>query len=537
MSDLPPCVIFEDEHLLVVNKPPGWNTHAPAPFAGEGIYDWLRAREERWGKLAIVHRLDKETSGVMVFTKTPEANRSLTEQFTRREVRKEYVLLTDAEPGWERKVVRSKLRRVGERYVSGDVGEEAETEFEFVGPWEGGEKAFVILARPKTGRTHQIRVHAAEIGAAIIGDPLYGADAHKATRSARSPRPGGSRERLCLHSQKLAFTHPTSGKIVTFSSDIWECSDPVWLSIRHAIIRSSVTNASRRIHGASDGFPDLYVDYFGAGALLAQSASGLSADQIAYINYWLRPNNRAVYHKRTTSHVRGKGTEELRPVHIGGPELNSPFEILENGVKFEISFAEGYSSGLFLDQRDNRRRVLKGDWKGKEVLNTFAYTCGFSVCAALAGARATSLDLSKKYLEWGKRNFALNGIDPAAHDFIYGDVFDWLKRFAKKGRLFDLVLLDPPTFSQAKESGVFQAEKDYGKLVALALKVLRPGGALFASSNAAKWEPEDFMRTVRGAIAGERRKIVSEKYFPQPPDFPISRETPAYLKTAWFKIE
>ena len=81
-----PCVIFEDEHLLVVNKPAGWNTHAPSPFAGEGIYDWLKNREPRWASLAIIHRLDKETSGVLIFGKTPLANRSLTEQFTQRHV-------------------------------------------------------------------------------------------------------------------------------------------------------------------------------------------------------------------------------------------------------------------------------------------------------------------------------------------------------------------------------------------------------------------------------------------------------------------
>src|SRR5262249_24454353 len=64
-----PCVIFEDEHLLVVNKPAGLNTHSPSPYASEGIYDWLRHREPRWADLAIIHRLDKETSGVIVFSK------------------------------------------------------------------------------------------------------------------------------------------------------------------------------------------------------------------------------------------------------------------------------------------------------------------------------------------------------------------------------------------------------------------------------------------------------------------------------------
>src|SRR5436190_23030159 len=87
-----PLILFEDDDLLVVNKPAGLNTHAPSPYAGEGLYDWLRHREPRWARLAIIHRLDKETSGVIVFSKTALANRSLTSQFTRREVRKKYVM-------------------------------------------------------------------------------------------------------------------------------------------------------------------------------------------------------------------------------------------------------------------------------------------------------------------------------------------------------------------------------------------------------------------------------------------------------------
>ena len=125
-----PCLIFEDEHLLVVNKPAGLNTHAPSPYAGEGLYDWLRHREPRWARLAIIHRLDKETSGVMVFAKTPLANRSLTAQFTARSVHKKYLLLTDRPVRQREFTVKSTLVRAGERYVSRPVrsgGETAET--------------------------------------------------------------------------------------------------------------------------------------------------------------------------------------------------------------------------------------------------------------------------------------------------------------------------------------------------------------------------------------------------------------------------
>ena len=87
----------------------------------------------------------------------------------------------------------------------------------------------------------------------------------------------------------------------------------------------------------------------------------------------------------------------------------------------------------------------------------------WSPTGARAGARTTSVDLSKKYLEWGRRNFALNGLDPAPHDFLYGDVFDWLRRLGKKERRFDVIILDPPTFSRSKSGEVFRVERDGGK--------------------------------------------------------------------------
>ena len=154
-ANLPPCVIFEDEHLVVVNKPAGWNTHAPSPFAGEGIYDWFKHREPRWANLAILHRLDKETSGVMIFGKTALANRSLTEQFTKRTVRKTYVLLTDhAMPGGEI-IVKSKLARAGERYMSGARGDLAETRFRLLDSAFRVPRSALVEVTPLTGRTHQ----------------------------------------------------------------------------------------------------------------------------------------------------------------------------------------------------------------------------------------------------------------------------------------------------------------------------------------------------------------------------------------------
>jgi 23S rRNA (cytosine1962-C5)-methyltransferase len=521
----PPCVVFEDDHLLVVNKPPGWNTHSPAPYAGEGIYEWLKNREPRWAKLAIIHRLDKETSGLLVFSKTEAGNRSLTQQFEAGKVRKEYMLQSSSEPLKRKFTARTMLKRAGDRYVSAASGAEAETEFELA---EDYAQTKIIIARPRTGRTHQIRVHAAENGFPIYGDTLYG---------------GGTFARLCLHARRIEFAHPVTGEQLCFESAS-DFSKVSRLALRDAMIVALETDSFRQIHGATDGFAKWYVDRFGSFAL-SQGPDPLVDWQPQMLADFLKPAG--VYHKVTTPHVRGKASEEASPQHVSGDKAEAPFTIRENGALYEINFGEGYSVGIFLDQRDNRRRLLtnyvapdfwvrEGRLKGAEVLNTFAYTCAFSVCAALAGARATSLDLSKKYLDWGRRNFQLNGLKSEEHDFIYGDVFDWLKRLGKKGRLFDVVLLDPPTFSKSKQSGLFRAEHDYPRLVGDALKVLKPGGVLFASSNAARWAPKDFVREVHQAIAKAGRKILRDHYIPQPPDFPISKAEPAYLKTLWMKI-
>ena len=569
-----PCVIFEEEHLLVVNKPAGWNTHAPGPHAGEGIYDWFRHREPRWAALAILHRLDKETSGVLVFGKTPLANKSLTQQFTEHRVRKKYLLLTDRSVPQREFTVKTALVRVGEKYLSRPPhagAEIAETRF---CRSRGNETQIKIAnqsktphvvscnyieASPLTGRTHQIRVHAAESGFPVLGDTLYG---------------GTPAARVFLHAAEISFAHPATGKPVTFQAPANFDTDPKFggesvpasrwdnplpgsrvrsphlsipnLALRAALIDPRETDAFRVIHGASDGWPGWYVERLGE-FLLSQSEQPLRAEQQEELARLAKIfSARGVYHKILSRQVRRTTAAEASPQLVRGEAAPERFGVLENGVRFELSFNEGYSTGLFLDQRDNRRRFLTnhiaadfdfGPWTADfGLLNCFAYTCGFSVCAARAGAKTTSLDLSKKYLAWGRRNFELNGLDPAAHDFIYGDAFDWLRRLAKKGRAFDAVALDPPTFSQSKEHGAFRAEKDYEKLVAAALPLVRPGGILFASTNAADRSPEKFLADVEKAIHASRRKILQRHFVPQPPDFPISRAEPAYLKTVWLQI-
>jgi 23S rRNA (cytosine1962-C5)-methyltransferase len=530
----PPCLIFEDDHLLVVDKPAGLNTHSPSRFSGEGLYEWLRHREPRWANLAIIHRLDKETSGLILFTKTPLANRSLTEQFTDRSVKKKYLLLTDRALPDKKRAVKTALVRVGDKYLSRPIAagaEVAETCFSPVDPTRSAGQRRLVEAEPLTGRTHQIRVHAADQGFPILGDTRYG---------------GTPALRICLHAAELAIRHPVSGQQLSFEAPADFQTEP-GLALRSALIDSHSTTAFRLVHGASDGWPGWYIDRLGS-YLLSQSAGDLTREQLARLSQLSNVYSaRGVYHKTTSASAPEAGREQSSPRLVLGSPAPERFSVLENGLRFELSFAEGYSVGLFLDQRDNRRRLLTSHVAAgfplfqptaapPRVLNAFAYTCGFSVYTAKAGAHTTSLDLSKKYLEWGKTNFVLNELNPADHDFIFGDVFDWLRRFQKKKSRFDLILLDPPTFSRSKEWGPFRAEKDYAKLVAAALPLLNARGVLFASCNTSSWPAEDFLAAIKAPIGVSNRAITHEHYFPQPPDFPISRSEPAYLKTCWVRL-
>jgi 23S rRNA (cytosine1962-C5)-methyltransferase len=528
-------ILFEDAHLVVVNKPAGVNTHVPGPYAGEGVFDWLRHREPRWASLAIIHRLDKETSGVMAFSKTALANHSLTGQFTGRQVDKKYLLLTDRPVKQSELIAKSALVRTGAKYVSRPAhagGQMAETRFRIVNSSTG---ITLVEARPRTGRTHQIRVHAADHGFPILGDTLYG---------------GSPASRLCLHSAELTIAHPATGKPTTFTAPVnFDACTP--FALRSAFIDSRETNACRFSHGAADGFPGWYVDRLGD-YLLSQSEKPLTAPREKVLSNWLAEFSlRGAYHKILQRQIHACAANAASPQLVLGEPAPERFVISENSLKFELSFTEGCSVGLFLDQRDNRRRLLTGHVAAgfplresriadrqspMEILNTFAYTCGFSVAAAKAGARVTSLDLSKKYLAWGERNFLLNDLNPEQHDFIYGDVFEWLRRLARKHRCFDIVVLDPPTFSRSKAGRTFQVEKNYGELVAAALPLLKPEGILFASTNSAKIEPEMFLKILERSIGSSGRRILRQHYAPQPPDFPVCREEPAYLKTVWFKL-
>lgn len=525
-----PLILHEDDDLLVVNKPAGWNTHAPDPFAGEGVFDWLRHREPRWAALSIVHRLDQVTSGVMVFGKSPRANRSLATQFEERRVRKKYVFLSSCPGPVEETTIRSGIARDGDRYRrTSQGGLLAETVFRAAGShgrWH------CIEAEPATGRTHQIRVHAAEAGFPILGDTLYG---------------GAPYSRVCLHATELGLHHPADDEWTVYRAEP-DFATPAHDALRSAIMDPALTDAFRVLHGAADGEPGWFVEHLGDWLLSESEELEPGPNRRAQLENWLATRGlRGAFHKSLDRHVRRRNPDEAAHRLLLGEGPDGEFTARENGLRFTLGFDRGYSYGLFLDQRDNRRRLLRNHvaarfpppfttGRDNRLLNLFAYTCGFSVAAARAGWETVSLDLSRSYLNWGRANFTCNGIGLDRQDFIYGDAFDWLRRFARKDRRFEMVILDPPTFSGGRW-GTFRAEADYARLVAAVVAVLSSDGVLLASTNAGGSLPQQFRDVVEEALVRAGRRIVASHYAPQPPDFPITRAQPAHLKTLWLKVE
>jgi RluA family pseudouridine synthase len=198
-------IIYEDDHLLVVDKPAGlpvlpdgWDRDAPY---------LVRSLEEQRGKIFIVHRLDKITSGVMVFARDAETHRALNIQFEGHEAQKIYHALVEGNPKWEEKSARHPLRaNVGHKHrtmVDDKHGKPSETRFRVIKRYE---EAALIEARPMTGRTHQIRVHAYALGHPLVEDFLYGSRDQYGL-----PRP-------MLHAQTLSFVHPATEERVKFSA-------------------------------------------------------------------------------------------------------------------------------------------------------------------------------------------------------------------------------------------------------------------------------------------------------------------------------
>jgi 23S rRNA (cytosine1962-C5)-methyltransferase len=295
------------------------------------------------------------------------------------------------------------------------------------------------------------------------------------------------------------------------------------------------------VHGEADGLPGATVDWFNSVAVVSfyQGWTGrterLLVDCIAD---QLRP--RAVYLKRRPREARTALLREAKSLAPDQPVFGAQVPevvVAEGGLKYLIRPPNGLSVGLYLDARDCRHWV-RGHAAKKRVLNCFAYTCAFGVSAHAGGAESVvNVDLSRRALEWGQQNAQFNGQPVAPQGHLCGDVFDWLRRFRKQGRLFDLAILDPPSFATARHK-TFSAAQDWPRLVAEASHAIAGGGLLVACCNQASLSAQRFERLLRRGFQGVARRAPQiERLGASPVDFPSAPGKPDALKVLCYRLD
>jgi 23S rRNA (cytosine1962-C5)-methyltransferase len=539
-------VLFEDEDLIVVDKPEGVSTHAPEKDRSDDAHSrlglFLRERGERDPYLGIHQRLDRDTSGVLLFTRRKEANRSIAEQFEGRSIDKGYVAGVTGIGKRTRGVLEHRLvpdRDGAMRAMpaSARAGQLAVTRYEVLA--RAGDRALLSL-HPETGRTHQLRVQLAAEGMPIAGDPLY----------AGAPAP-----RLMLHAERLGLVHPSTRKKIELRAPLpalfqaWlrgETGDPL-ASVesierlmreaaqqRHGVARDPSTTAFRIVNGAGDGLPGVSVDVYGAWLVVSLSSEEAERARDRVLDAAMHLGPTGVYVKARPKHasviVDARRAEFSPPAAVRGESAPEEFVIEELGLPYRVRLGDGLSTGIFLDQRENRRRVREMAG-GARVLNLFAYTGAFTVAAVAGGARSSlTVDVSPGALAWARKNLDALGADPALHRTLDVDAQVWLRAAAKGDERFDLILLDPPSFATTKKTR-FSADGDYKALAAAALRLLAPGGKLLACTNHRGIAKIRFRRFLHEAVREAERDLAQMKDLPDPLDFPPDPGAEPHLKS------
>lgn len=295
------------------------------------------------------------------------------------------------------------------------------------------------------------------------------------------------------------------------------------------------TTAFRVFNGEGDGFGGFTIDHFNGYYLIQWYSLGA---------YSFRDE---VY--RAVRDIKGwKGTYEKKRFaqdgqyvedddYVEGEKATFPLLVKENGIQFAVYLNDGAMVGVFLDQREVRKRIIHAYSEGKTVLNTFSYTGAFSVAAALGGASVTtSVDLAKRSLSKTIEQFSINGIDYESQNIIVEDVFNFFKYAVKKEHSYDLVILDPPSFARSKKH-TFSAQKDYPSLLKDAISITSDGGVIVASTNCSTFDMKRFHEFIDRAFKemGETYTILEQYSLPE--DFKTMSQYKQgdYLKVAFIQ--
>jgi 23S rRNA (cytosine1962-C5)-methyltransferase len=291
------------------------------------------------------------------------------------------------------------------------------------------------------------------------------------------------------------------------------------------------TNSFRLVHGESDGLPGLIVDRY-ADIIVVQYLS-------AGVEYWRGVINTAITQatgseqlfERSDADVRQLEGLQSRIGSLSGDSVPDVVLIREHGLIYEVNIKTGHKTGFYLDQRNNRL-IIRSLSEGRDILDCFCYTGGFSLNTAVGQARSIlALDESGDALAMADKNFSINQL---RHDDIHlerGDVFNVLRRLRDSGRSFDMIILDPPKFAPTIAQ-VQRAARGYKDINLLAMKLLRENGILITFSCSGGVSLDLFNKIVAGAALDSGCDFQTIGQLHQAADHPIAINFPegAYLK-------
>jgi 23S rRNA (cytosine1962-C5)-methyltransferase len=307
------------------------------------------------------------------------------------------------------------------------------------------------------------------------------------------------------------------------------------LNRREQFFQSTETTAFRVFNGEGDGIGGLTIDYYDGYYVITWYSVGIYQFRDFIIDSLKNlVEYKGIYQKKRFDES-GKYIEE--DDFVAGERGEFPIIVKENGVNIAIYLNDSAMVGVFLDQIDVRKKLRDVYSKGKRVLNTFSYTGVFSVFAALGGAaKTTSVDLANRSKSKTIEQFNVNGIAEETQDIIVEDVFKYFKYAVKKGLLFDVVILDPPSFARSKKF-VFSAEKDYKNLLKEAISITEDNGIIIASTNASSFGMDKFKGFIDTAFKESNKHYKLMEEFSLPEDFKTNRHYPEsdYLKVVFIK--
>jgi 23S rRNA (cytosine1962-C5)-methyltransferase len=316
-----------------------------------------------------------------------------------------------------------------------------------------------------------------------------------------------------------------------------EVPDDAWLgrrldaSVALRRMLDSRGNAARLVHAESDGLPGLIVDRYGDLLVVQLLSAGAAARRDAIADALVAITGVEDIYERSDAEVRSLEGLPERSGWARGARASPKVDIVEDGLRYRVDVEAGQKTGFYLDQRDNRARI-RALAAGRDVLNCFCYTGGFSLAALSGDARSVlSLDSSGPALGLARENARLNGMEDTRLQWQEADVFAALRSLRDAGRSFDLIVLDPPKFAPTARQAQ-AAARGYKDINLNALKLLRPGGLMATFSCSGGVSAELFQKIVAGAAADAAVPAVILERFQAAPDHPVRVEFPEgeYLK-------